>query len=340
MSIKILKERFSIILLILLTGNISIMPIQKEEIIPPKQIAFLDETEIVEFVGTGGSAWLRSPYNLLINSFREWDHYHEPGTGEPNTLPSHRFWTWGKMNRPPDFPAGKCMPGDWGAPHIDEIFNCDRPIINDILTRHTGAMHQVGNEPNFGPYLAPIDYAYQFNLYDQYIHSIDPTAQILNGGITNWKDWQSWTTKFITEYLRLFGEKPPVDVWVVHPYALGFPDGELSALAGIKVVLAFRELLDNQGYKNTPIIIGEFSDAGGTNPINELVLYAITFCDWIIKNRTDNNIIGWYWWGSSTVAMGNAGLFDANRNITPVGEAYIAHCGLYKFNTYLPLIIK
>ncbi len=304
-----------------------------------------DMVEVIPpFVGMGGTMQLQYPYNEMINSFREWDHYHELGTGEPDTLPSHRFWTWAKMNRPAQFPVGNCMPGNWMPPHtqetIDDIFECDRPRIDNVLSNHPGAMHQIGNEENFWPYIEPTNYAYQYWLYEQYIHSIDPLAQMLNGGITNWGDWEGWTTRFIQEYQGLYGIKPQVDIWVIHPYANGWPNGEAAALAGIDFIVSFRELLDNQGYENTPILIGEFSDASGLNSEHELVRYVTTFCDWIVANQDTQNIVGWYWWGSSNVAMGNAGLFDANRNITRVGKAYIKHCGLHEHKTYLPLINK
>ena len=293
------------------------------------------------YVGMGGSARLRYPYNLVINSFREWNHYHEPGTGEPDTLPSHRFWTWGKLDRHPQFPVGECMDGYNNNPDhatIDLIFNCDKPIIDEMVGKYPGAMHQVGNEPNYGPLMTTENYAYQFHLYEEYIHSIDPTAQMLNGGITNVPGWENWTQKFIDD-ISGYGT-PGVDVWVIHPYSYGWIDGVTSAHNSIQFVKDFRTVLTGKGYGNAPIIFGEFSDAGGIQPVAELVVYAETFCDWIVSNKDTYNIIGWYWWGSSSVAMGNAGLFDANRNITRVGEAYIKHCGLYKFKTYLPLIIK
>ena len=129
-------------------------------------------------------------------------------------------------------------------------------------------------------------------------------------------------------------------MWVIHPYAFGWPDGLAAADAGIEYTVQFRDYLDTHGYIDTPIIIGEFSDASGYYPEYELVLYAEKFCDWITANKDSKNIIGWYWWGSSSVAMGNAGLFDGDRNITPVGKAYIEHCGLHEYKTYLPLVIK
>ena len=339
MNIKVSKIYLSVIVLLVLA---SCLPVQKEKVALMEKMIPLEYVEISEYVGMGGSTRLRSPYNLIINSFREWDHYHEPGTGEPNTLPAHRFWTWGKMNRPEWTPAGKCMSGGWASPLSQEvlngIFECDKPILNEILNKYPGAMHQVGNEPDYGPYITPANYARQFRLYEQYIHSIDPTAQMLNGGVT--LGWRDWVVPFIQEYQRLYGKKPPIDVWVLHPYALGWSDGYKVALSSIKTVMEFRNMLDNNRYADTPILFGEFSDACGCNPEHELITYAITFCDWIVANKDTYNIIGWYWWGSSSVAMGNAGLFDINGNITPVGEAYITHCGLHGFKTYLPLIIK
>ena len=284
---------------------------------------------------------LRYPYNLIINSFREWDHYHEPGTGEPDTLPSHRFWTWGKLDRPPQFSVGECEPGGHDNPTretLDNIFECDKPIIDEMVGKYPGAMHQVGNEPNYGPTITAANYAYQFHKYEQYIHSIDPTAQILTGGITLPVPWETWTDAFIAA-LSGYGTPFP-DIWVIHPYPDNgtWPDGAAAAASSIAHMVYFRDYLDTALNSDLPLLIGEFSDACGNNTEYQLARYAETFCDWIVANKDTQNIVGWYWWGSSSVAMGNAGLFDANRNITQVGKAYIKHCGLYKFKTCLPFL--
>ena len=292
-------------------------------------------------VGMGGTMRLRYPYNEKINSFREWDHYHEPGPGEPDTLPSHRFWTWGVLNRPAEFPVGDCMEGNWfgcSQADLDDIFDCDKPIIDETIGKYLGAMHGIGNEPNYASSITAKNYAYQFHKYEQYIHSVDPMAQIMFGGITSWGPWEDWTIAFIEELQSYHTPFP--DIWDIHPYVDAWPDGEASANGGIEFVIKFRAFLEDQGYGNVPMIFGEFGDPTAVNKAADIVDYAETFCDWIVANQESKNIIGWYWWGSSSVAMGNAGLFDANRNITPVGEAYIKHCGLRDHKIYMPLILK
>ena len=77
------------------------------------------------------------PYNEMINSFREWDHFNEPGTGEPDAKPSHRFWTWGKLDRIVGT-AAECKGGVWYGctqDDLDDIFDCDKPYLDDVLEK-------------------------------------------------------------------------------------------------------------------------------------------------------------------------------------------------------------
>ena len=266
-----------------------------------------------------------APWNEKINSFREWNHWIYPGTGGPGKLPSHRFWTWGVFN----FREPPCMEGQYppNLENIDLIFACDRDVVTmaDILADYPSAIHCIGNEPNFGPLVSPALYAYQFHKYEQYIHGIDPDALMMTGGITMPVPWEDWTNDFIAEYQTAYGIIPPVDIWDIHPYPDGgfTDDGATAALDSIAKMEYIRAYLDNNGYENTPIIIGEFSDGCGEAPVAQIVIYATDFCTWLKENRVANNILGWYWWMCTTRVSLNAGLFDTDRNITDVGIAYI-----------------
>jgi len=296
---------------------------------PDVQQAHLPDYPII---GAGGSGNYSPEVKETITSFREWDHYHDPGGKNPD----HRFWTFAKMDRYAQFPVGKCMPGIWrDLEAIDKIFECDKPIIADVASRYPGAWYQIGNEPNWYPYIRSDYYAYQFRLYEQYIHALDPTAKLMTGGITlfsaDWTDWMGW----------LLEENLLVDIWVIHPYAYGWPNGEVSAKGTIAEIQSYRAYLDTHGLSDAPILIGEFSDASGNSQVAELAKYAQLTTRWLTLNWEAHNIIGWYWWGVTTLAMGNAGLFGSPYSmdtITPVGKAYLQKYDLYY--VYLPIIFR
>jgi len=288
-------------------------------------------------LGVGGSVKLTTPVSQTIVSFREWDHYHNP-VGE---YPHHRFWTWAKMDRPVGTPAGKCLEGSYSSREdMEKIFICDKEIIvSKIDAGYIGNWHGIGNEPNWRPEIAPVDYAYQYNKYYVYIKSLDPAAKIMTGGVTLPVPWLDWVKQVLASYQAQFGVQMPVDIWSIHPYSFDWASGKLAAQDGIKEVKQFRAFIDKRGYINAPIVIGEFSDGGGGQPIKELIKYAKVFCSWLVNNYATHRIIAWYWWGASTNGMGNAGLFDKGT-LTSLGETYINCCGKKIQKVYLPIVMK
>ena len=291
-------------------------------------------------MGVGGAGVFDAAMLDHITSFREWDHYHAPG----GTLPVHRFWTWGKMNRPVGTPAGDCLSGAGTTrAWMDAVFACDQPVLDTILASYPGAWHGIGNEPNWYPALAPSDYAYQLHLYASYILSADPTAQIMLGGLLAsaacTPDWADWLDAVQVSYAAQFGGPFPATLWDIHPYDAGWPDGVAAGNLTIADVQDFRQYLDTRALPGN-IVIGEFSDAGGVNTTSALMDYIETTCDWLTSNGMDNGVIAWYWWGVTTAGMGTTGLFSNSpykqSTITDVGNAYLSHCTRHL--TFLPLV--
>jgi hypothetical protein len=273
--------------------------------------------------GVGGAVALTYPFYNVIQSFREWDHYHDP----VSQLPHHRFWTWAKMNRSPQYPDGKCLAGNFHTrKDMDSIFlKCDRPLIDEKIAKYRGMWHGIGNEPNYSD-IKPEDYAYQFHMYHSYIKGNDSEAKLMVGGITLPVPWIEWLEQVLQSYKLQFGVKMPVDIWDIHPYANGWPDGKEAATRGIAYISEFRKFLNSNKYRHTPIVLGEFSDAAGSQPVEQLSIYAKVMGKWLMNNATNKKIIAIYWWGSQVSAMGTAGIFD-KYTITPVGDYYVAYCG-------------
>ena len=275
--------------------------------------------------GVGGSGDYAN--YLGITWFREWDHYHRP----VNPNPPRRFWTVGKM----DNRTGDCCPGTLSATraNIDAVFACDMVIITEIIGEgYVGQAWEIGNEPNWYPYVTPANYAYQFHLYHEFITALDPTAKLMIGGITLYPgSWQNWLDSFVVAYVNDYGTSPPVDVWNCHPYDTF--DGQ-AGVRTIAKIMAFRGWLDSAGFGDKPFWITEFGKGNWQpEPEQNIVAYIETVCGWLNENADEYKIERWFWWGVLTgyQGMGANGLFSAGPydrdTVTPAGDAYIAVSG-------------
>lgn len=190
--------------------------------------------------GVGGSGNYAAC--LGVDWFREWDHFHRPVA--PN--PPQRFWTVGKLDNRQD-----CMPGTLSATqtNIDAVFACDVAVIEGLIVEgYVGQMWEIGNEPNWHPYVLPQTYAYQFHLYHDLITGLDSTAQLMIGGITLYPgSWSNWLDSFIAAYASNYGTTPPIDVWNCHPYAAF--DAQAGARAIAKIV-SFHGWMDGAGLED------------------------------------------------------------------------------------------
>jgi hypothetical protein len=275
--------------------------------------------------GVGGSGNY-APY-LGVDWFREWDHFHRPVA--PN--PPQRFWTVAKL----DNRIGDCMPGTLSATreNIDAVFACDVAVIEGLVGEgYVGQIWEIGNEPNWYPYVLPQTYAYQFHLYYEFITGLDPTAQMMIGGISLYPgSWQNWLDGFTAAYVSEYGTSPPVDVWNCHPYDTFDTSAGTRAIAKI---ISFRNWLDGAGLDDKTFWITEFGKGNWLpEPEANIVAYIETVCGWLNDNAETNKIERWFWWGvlAGNNGMGANGLFSAgpyNRDtVTLAGDAYIALSG-------------
>jgi hypothetical protein len=270
--------------------------------------------------GVGGSG-AYADY-LGIAWFREWDHYHRPVS--PN--PVHRFWTVGKL----DNRLGGCMPGTLSGSkeNIDSVFACDVQVITEIVNEgYTGQVWEIGNEPNWYPYVTPENYAYQFQLYHEFITDLDSTAKLMNGGISLYPgSWVNWLDGFLVYY----NGSPPIDVWNIHPYDTF--DTQAGARTISKIV-SFHNWLNDIDPGGT-IWITEFGK-GNWYPESEqnIVRYIEIVCGWLNEHAGEHEIERWFWWGilAGYQGMGANGLFSAGPygrdTVTLAGDAYITASG-------------
>lgn len=133
------------------------------------------------------------------------------------------------------------------------------PSFDEIKTYASNYKNQaweIVNEPDWGPYIKPEDYAVWYHMFSQEILEYDPTAKIMSGGLITSVVWHvynyfywnrsgngnlgnedlgflkadehsntrfSWITRFRNKYKELYGDYPQVDIWNIHPY-LQFTD--------------------------------------------------------------------------------------------------------------------
>jgi len=274
--------------------------------------------------GVGGSGVYDD--SLGITWFREWDHFHRPGY--PN--PVHRFWTVGKL----DNRIGDCMPGTYSGSrvNIDKVFVCDVPIIEELIDEgYVGQIWEIGNEPNWYPYITSGRYAYQYHLYHEFITDLDHTAKLMNGGVSLYPgSWSNWLDGFMIIYEADYGEPPPVDIWGIHPYDTFDSQAGARTISKITTFHNWLSIMDPGGV----IWITEFGKGNWTpEPEENIVTYIEVVCGWLNEHADEYRIERWFWWGVLTgyQGMGANGLFSAGPydrdTITLAGDTYITLSG-------------
>lgn len=286
-----------------------------------------------------------------ITWYREWDGCYVKYPSRVN-MP-HKMWTVGKMDyRPTTMKGGPSnttltlpYPGSYSPNEtvINNIYAAESPYIRDTINysaAHLGNYWSVANEPNWGPKFSPTDYAREFNLYSTYIRGLDPTAKMMTGGVLisegfvgagySGTKWYDWLDQFRSEYQRLYGTAAPVDVWDIHPYDLpDYSGGTTPARKAINNIIAMRQYLDSRGMPSARIQISEISELGISDDMEQVAFINELF-SWLNQNSDAYKVDKWYWWGSTTTAFGETGLFDGaydRAHINIKGDAYMHQMG-------------
>lgn len=187
------------------------------------------------------------------------------------------------------------------APYAEPYTYTIRPSISQIkqiAAANPGSLWLVGNEierrdwgnfPGQGQQeILPEVYAVAYHEIYKAIKEADPSAQVANGSIIVPTPLRlEYMTRIWNEYIRLYGEPMPVDVWQIHVYlgpekrnswGIDIPAG-IDAEVGMfyfgegdqrnilvnkdftyvpDLVRAFRTWMKERGQQNKPLIITEF----------------------------------------------------------------------------------
>lgn len=267
--------------------------------------------------------------------WRDWDasYNYPPGV---DGLPPYKLWTVGKIDNRTDGPV---FTGALTIEFIDSVFAYEAPIIASLIITdgYTGQYWEVGNEPNFWPAMHPSTYDYQYDLYYGLIKSLDPKAQVMNGGLLTDPSglWVYWLDYWLTHH------DPPVDTWDIHPYDLS-----LSAAGSAASLAQMRQLLCEHDRCAVPMWIGEFGwGTWSPHDPDDIAAYAADMGAWLNAHHATLGIERWFWWGVVTgpQGMGSGGLFSANpysyETITVVGAAYLTARDAPEYTGYMPIFI-
>lgn len=210
-------------------------------------------------------------------------------------------------------------------------------------------------------------------LHDTYaaIKDADPTARITSPSILNFSfncincggylEGAIWITNFFFEYINLFGEAPPIDIWAIDVFPIVWPGAGLPADEAFPTVRddivvrqleEFREWVDSRELtRGDPIWITEFGlhwgyedwiygvDGCGNQPspvgeylTDEVRAYLERTYTWLEANSEALNIERWFTFSSFrdiSVCTGDSGnglsfldSADASGEVTEIGEFY------------------
>lgn len=242
--------------------------------------------------------------------------------------------------------------------------------IQDAAASAPGSVWYVLGEPNAH------DVSVQdvlIGLHDTYaaIKAADPTALITSPSILNFSfncincggylHGATWITNYFFDYIDLFGEEPPVDIWAIDVFPIVWPGGGLSAEDAfptvrddivVKQLLEFREWVDSrESTRGDPIWITEFGlhwgfqdwsfgvegCGGSPSPVGDYLAdevqdYLMRTYTWLEANSEPLNIERWFTFSSFKdieICQGDSGnglsfldSKDASGNPTDIGTFY------------------
>ncbi len=232
--------------------------------------------------------------------------------------------------------------------------------LQGLARAQPGALWLVGNEPDviWQDRATPEEYAQVFHEVYAALKSADPTAQIAIGGVSQVTPLRlRYLDGVLAAYREKYGEPMPVDVWNIHLAILreergswgvdippGLPDDtgilyEIGDNADVDIlkneVLTFRAWMAEQGLRDKPLIVTEFSvlmpPEYGFPPdkVQDFMTaafdYMLTATDSDTGYRADGNrlVQRWAWYSIADRIYSTGNLFDPDtRQITSLGLAF------------------
>ena len=241
----------------------------------------------------------------------------------------------------------------------DNYFPARTDII-EAIAANPGALWLIGNEPDvmWQDNTTPVQYAARYHELYTLIKTLDPSAQVANGGVTQVTPLRlQYIEDVLAAYEALVGTPMPVDVWNIHTFILreerdswgvsippGFDvdqgilweidDHDNTALFQQQIV-DFRRWMERNGQRDKPLIVSEygilmppeygFSTEAVTKFMRDTFDYLLNARDEQIGLPNDDNRLvqklAWFSLSDTTYPTGNL-LDPATGHLTEVGQAF------------------
>lgn len=236
--------------------------------------------------------------------------------------------------------------------------------LRDLARRDPGRLWLVGNEPDvvWQGNATPQEYAQVYHEVYQILKGADPTSKVAIGGISQVTPLRlRYLEQVLAVYEEAYGQPMLVDVWNIHLAILreergtwgvdippGLPDDagvlyEIQDNADIEIfkeqVSTFRRWMAEQGERNKPLIVSEFSvlmppDYGFPfERVRDFMFatldFLMTASDEHLGYPADGNrlVQRWAWYSLADRDYYTGNLFDPETGlITPLGRAFAAYC--------------
>jgi len=248
------------------------------------------------------------------------------------------------------------------------VSQSDIASLREIAAGNPGRLWLVGNEPDviWQFNATPERYAHLYHDVYEAIKTADPTSQVAIGGISQVTPLRlRYLGEVLAAYASAYGQSMPVDVWNIHLAILreeretwgvdippGMPDdtgilyeiednGDVEILKG--QVVAFRRWMADQGLRDKPLIVTEFSILMPPEygfPFERVRAFMIaafeflmTATDGDVGYQPDGNrlVQQWAWYSVADSAYSTGNLFDPDTGqITALGEAFAAYAASWQ----------
>lgn len=248
------------------------------------------------------------------------------------------------------------------------VSQSDIASLQEIAAGNPGRLWLVGNEPDviWQVNATPEQYAHLYHDVYEAIKTADPTSQVAIGGISQVTPLRlRYLEEAMAAYANAYGQPMPVDVWNIHLAILreergtwgvdippGMPDDtgilyEIEDNGDIEIlksqVMAFRRWMADQGLRDRPLIVTEFSILMPPEygfPLERVRAFMIaafeflmTATDGDVGYPPDGNrlVQRWAWYSVADSAYSTGNLFDPDTGqITALGETFAAYAASWQ----------
>ena len=241
-------------------------------------------------------------------------------------------------------------------------------LVRQIAASHPGMLWLLGNEPDviWQMNATPEEYARLYHNVYEAIKGADPTSQVAIGAVSQVTPLRlRYLEEIMAAYAEAYGRSMPVDVWNIHLAILreergtwgvdippGMPDdagilyeiednGDVEILK--KQVRMFRRWMAEQGLRDRPLIVTEFSVLMPEEygfPFERVRAFMIAAFDFLMTATdpelgypADGNrlVQRWAWYSAADHLYSTGNLFDYDTGqLTALGEAFAAYAAKWQ----------